>query len=188
MVGASGFFSWKARMWPSSAASITPNSTACFRCTGMAATVTSALFCTWYSIMLIDVHAVDVIAAEDRHHVRVGLLHQVDVLVDGVGRALIPGLSGRAHLGRHRNHELRLQQAAELPALAQVLQQRLAAELRQHVDRVDSGVDEVAQDEIDDAVLAAKGNGRFGPLLGERIKPRSLAAGQHDAQHPNAHK
>ena len=39
-----------------------------------------------------DIHAVDVIAAEDRHHVRVGLLDQVDVLVDGVGRALVPGL------------------------------------------------------------------------------------------------
>ena len=39
-----------------------------------------------------DVHAVDVIGAEDRHHVRVGLLDQVDVLIDGVGRSLIPGL------------------------------------------------------------------------------------------------
>ena len=52
MVGASGFFSWKARMRPSSSASITPNSEACFFGAGMAATVTSARFSTWYSIML----------------------------------------------------------------------------------------------------------------------------------------
>ena len=39
------------------------------------------------------VHPVDVVAAEDGHHVRVGLLDQVDVLVDGVGRALVPGSS-----------------------------------------------------------------------------------------------
>jgi hypothetical protein len=38
-----------------------------------------------------DVHAVDVIAAEDRHHLRIGLLHQVDVLVDGIGGSLVPG-------------------------------------------------------------------------------------------------
>ncbi len=94
----------------------------------------------------------------------------------------------RAHLRRHRNHELRLEQAAELPALAEVLQQRLAAELRQHIDRVDARVDEITQDEIDDAILAAKRNGRFGPLLGQRIEPGSLAAGQHDAQHPYAHR
>ena len=85
-----------------------------------------------------DVHAVDVVAAEDGHHVRVGLFHQVDVLVDGVGRALIPGLVGRAHLGRHGNNELVLQQTAELPAFAEVLQQRLAAELGEHVDGVNS--------------------------------------------------
>ena len=95
MVGASGFFSWKRQdAAVVGAASITPNSAACFLATGMAATVTSALFCTWNSIMLVDVHAVDVVAAEDRHHVRIGLLHQVDVLVDGVGRALVPGFAG----------------------------------------------------------------------------------------------
>ena len=104
-----------------------------------------------------DVHAVDVIAAEDGHHVRIGLLHQVDVLVDGVRRALIPGFVLGAHLRRHRDDELILQQAAELPALAQVLQQRLAAELRQHIDRINSRVDEVAQHEVDDPVLAAEG-------------------------------
>ena len=69
-----------------------------------------------------DVHAVDVISAEDGHHVRIGLLHQIDVLINGVRRALIPGLILGAHLGRHRDHELILQQAAELPALAEVLQ------------------------------------------------------------------
>ena len=80
-----------------------------------------------------------------------------------------------------------LQQAAELPSFAQVLEQRLAAELRQHIDRIDSRVDEITQDEIDDPVLAAERNGRFGPFLRQRIEPGSLAAGQYDAQHADAH-
>ena len=134
-----------------------------------------------------DVHAIDVIAAENGHHVRIGLLHQVDVLVDGVGRALVPRLVRRAHLRRNGDHELRLEQPAELPALAQVLQQRLAAELRQHVNRIDAGVDEIAEDEIDDAVLPAERNGRFGPFLGQRREPRALPAGQHDPQDANPH-
>ena len=53
-----------------------------------------------------------------------------------------------------------------------MLQQRLAAELGQDVDGIDARVDEVAEDEIDDAVLAAERNGRFGPFLGQRIQPR----------------
>ena len=131
----------------------------------------------------VDVHAVDMVAAENGHHVRVGLLHQVDVLINGVGRALIPGLARRAHLRRHRDDELRLQQSAELPALAQVLQQRLALELGQHVDRIDAGVDKVAQDEIDDAILAAERDRGFGAFLGQRVQPGTLSSGQHDSQY-----
>jgi len=136
---------------------------------------------------VVQVHPVDVVAAEDGHRVRVGLLHQVHVLVDGVGCSLVPGLARRPHLRGHRNNELRLQQGAELPAFAQVLQQRLAAELRQHVDRVDARVDEVAEHEVDDTVLASERNGRLGPLLGQRVEPRSFPAGQYDAQHAYAH-
>ena len=43
-----------------------------------------------------DVHAVDVVAAENRHHVRIRLFHQVDVLIDGVGGALVPDFAGGA--------------------------------------------------------------------------------------------
>ena len=52
MVGASARFSWKPMMWPSRAVSITPNSAAKRRSTGIAATVTSARFCSWNAIML----------------------------------------------------------------------------------------------------------------------------------------
>ena len=80
-----------------------------------------------------------------------------------------------------------LEQSAELPSFAQVLEQRLAAELRQHVNRVDSRVDEVAQDEIDDSVFPAERNGGFRPFPRERIKPSALTAGQYDAQRADSH-
>src|SRR5205823_4672188 len=87
----------------------------------------------------VDVHAVNVIASKDSYHERIGLFHEVDVLVDGVGRALIPGFADGAHLGGHWNNKLRFQQAAELPAFAEMLQERLTTELRQNIDGVDSG-------------------------------------------------
>ena len=135
-----------------------------------------------------DVHAVDVISAEDGHHVGIGLLHQIDVLINGVGRALIPGLILGTHLGGHGDDELSLQQAAELPAFAEVLQQGLAAELGQHIDGIDSRVDEVAQHEVDNPVLAAKRYGRFGPFVGQRRQSGSLAAGEDDAQYAYPHR
>ena len=44
------------------------------------------------------------------------------------------------------------------------------------------------KDEIDDPVLASKRDGRFGPFLGQRRQPGSLAAGEDDAQYAYPHK
>jgi hypothetical protein len=76
-----------------------------------------------------------------------------------------------------------LQQAAHLPAVAQVLQQALALELDQDVNRINTGVDQVAEHEIDDAVAAAERHRRLGAFLGQRIEPGSLSARQHESQH-----
>ena len=134
-----------------------------------------------------DVHAVNVIGAEDGHDVRVRLLDQIDVLEYGVGGSLVPGFVGRAHLRRHGNDELVLQKAAELPGFVEVLQQRLAAELGKHVKRIDSRIDEVAQHEVDDAILSSEGNRWFGALFGERVEPGAFASGQDDAEHTQSH-
>ncbi len=75
-----------------------------------------------------------------------------------------------------------LQETAELPPLAQMLKQRLATELREYVDRVDSGLDEIAENEIDDAIFSTEGNRGFRTLASEAIEPGSFAAGER-AQH-----
>ena len=85
---------------------MTPNSTACFFGDGNRRDRHLGALLHVVLDHARDVHAVDVIAAEDRHHVRVGLLDEVDVLVDRVRRALVPGLAGGAHLRRHRDDEL----------------------------------------------------------------------------------
>ena len=111
-----------------------------------------------------DIHAVDVVTAKNRDQVGVGLFHQVDVLKDGVGGPLVPSLAFGAHLRRHVDDELALQKSAELPAFTQMLQQRLAAKLREHINRVNPGIHEIAEHEIDDAVFAAEGNCRLRAL------------------------
>ncbi len=59
-----------------------------------------------------DVHPVDVIGPEDGDDVRIGLLDQVDVLINGVGRALVPGLARGAHLRGNGDDELIPEKAA----------------------------------------------------------------------------
>src|SRR5262245_54029471 len=135
-----------------------------------------------------DVHAVDVVAAEDRDYVRVGLLHEVDVLIDGVGGALVPSLSGRAHLRGYRNHELILEEATELPAFVDVLQQGLAAELCQYIYGMDPRVNKITQDEIDNPVFAAEWNSRLGAFARQWVKAGTLSAGENNAQHADIHR
>ena len=130
-----------------------------------------------------NVHAVDVVASENGNQVRIGLLHQIDVLEDGIGRTLVPGLVLRTHLCRHVDDEVALQHSAELPSLAQMLQQRLAAELGEHIDRVDSGIDEITENEIDDPVFASERNRRLGALPREGEEPGPFATGKYNAQY-----
>src|SRR5579884_3923784 len=125
-----------------------------------------------------DIHPVDMIGAENGDNVRVRLLDQVNVLPDRVSGSAIPVLAGRAHLRGDGNYEMIPQQSGNVPAFPQMLKQGLTLELDQHIYRVNAGVDEVAENEIDDAITTAERHGRFGPFLGEGVESRALAAGQ----------
>ena len=76
-----------------------------------------------------------------------------------------------------------LQQAAELPAFAQVLQQRLALELNENVDGVDPRIHQIAENEINNSILSSKGNGGLGAFLGQRVEPRAFSPGEHKSEY-----
>ena len=50
--------------------------------------------------------------------------------------------------------------------------------LGKDIDPFDSGVIEVTEDEIDNFILAAKGNTRFGAAHGQRTEPLTLSPGK----------
>lgn len=129
-----------------------------------------------------NVHPVDVVGSENDHQVRVGLLNQVRILQDRIGRPLVPGLPGVPHLRGHRDDKFPVEQPPELPTIPQMLKERLALELNQHIDGVDAGIDEIAEDKIDDAILAPKWYGRLCPLLSQRVKSSPLTACEHNAK------
>src|SRR5262249_40513276 len=61
-------------------------------------------------------------------------------------------------------------------------EQRVAPILRQHLDAEETAVDEVAEDEVDDAIAPAERYRWFGPITGERVEALATATGQDHHQ------
>ena len=125
------------------------------------------------------VHLVDVVARQHDEVARVLAHDRVEVLVDGVGRALIPVLADPL-LRRQDLDELAELLRHDAPAHADVPVERQRLVLRGDEDAAQPGVDAVAQREIDDAVRPAEIDRRLGAILRQRIEPLARAAGEHD--------
>ena len=129
------------------------------------------------------VHLVDVVAAQHGHILGVVTVHKGDILIDGVGGALVPGLG--FGLGIGGQHVGPAPVAVQIPglAVADVIVEFQGLVLGEHPHGVNAGVDAVGQWEINDAVFAAEGHRRLGGVLREHVQAAPLAAGQ---KHGNA--
>ena len=118
-----------------------------------------------------------------QHHdvFRCMAVHDVDVLEQGIRRALVPFFR-QALLCRQDFHELADLRAQETPGALQVTDQGMGLVLGEYADAAQAGVDAVGQGEVDDAVLAAEGHGGLGPPLGQPLQSRALAAGENQHQ------
>ena len=127
---------------------------------------------------LARVHPVDVVGPEHRDVIGVLVADEVEVLVDGVGRAGEP-VRAAPHLRRHRG-DVAAEQRGEPPRLADVTVEAVALVLREHHDLQVPGVGEVREGEVDDAVRAAERHRRLGPIGRERQHALALATGEDD--------
>ena len=124
------------------------------------------------------VHLVDVVAREDQHVIRIVAVNKSYILIDGVGRALVP--FGVLALGVGRQHlhaAVRIVQTPRL-AVADVLIELQRLILGQNTHRIDLRVDTVGQREIDDTVFSAERHGRFGRVLRQDHEAAALSACQ----------
>ena len=126
------------------------------------------------------------VAGQDQRVARRGLLDRVDVLVDRVGRALVP-LLGDPLLRRDHLDVLVELAAEELPPLVDVPVQADGLVLGQDQDLAEVGIDAVGEGEVDDPVDPAERDGRLGPVAGQRLQARSPPPGQDDGQHVTIH-
>src|SRR4051812_2724246 len=130
------------------------------------------------------VHAVHVVARENQHDFIPIRRYKGKVLVDGVGCARVPVRIPTATLeGLKQTHTAVT--TVEVPGTtdADVVVQGMRAILSKYGDVVETGVNAVAEREIDDSILAAERNGGLGPLPGQNRKALPLATGQDNGDH-----
>ena len=125
------------------------------------------------------IHLVDVVAGEDEDVVRLLAADGIDILIDGVGRALIPVLRD-AHLRRQHLDEIAVAHESG-PAAADVPVEAERLVLRENEDAAQVAIEAIGKREIDDAIDAAERNGRLGAVARERPKALALAASQENA-------
>src|SRR5207248_2256493 len=94
---------------------------------------------------------------------------RINILVDGIGRALIPLVADPFHGRKHFNKLAHLA-PQNVPALANVAVQRERLVLREDVDTPQIRIKAVGKGDIDDAVNAAEGHRRLGTIAREGIE------------------
>ena len=127
------------------------------------------------------IHLVNVIAGKNQHVLGLLRADGINVLVDRVGRALVPLVAHPLHRRQHFD-ELAHFAAQDVPAFADVPVQRERLVLGEDVDPAQVGVEAVGKRDVDDAVDAAEGDGRLGAVASERIEPLAGAACQENSE------
>jgi len=128
-----------------------------------------------------EVHPVDVVSAHDDDDVRLLVGDGVEALVDRVGAAEVPvlvdpllGRNGCHVVAEHRRHP---------PGLGDMAVQAVRLVLREHDDLEVTGVHDVGEREVDEAIDPAERHRRLGAVARQRHQPLSLPTGQDDCEH-----
>ena len=128
------------------------------------------------------IHPVDVIAAQNHDVLGIVTLHDVDVLKNGIGGALIPGFIGGALLRREQFDEFLETPVEKTPAMLDMADQALCFVLRYHADAPETGIDAIGKRKVDDAEFAAERNCRFGAPIGQLMQAAAAPAREYQRQ------
>src|SRR5437764_14398297 len=127
------------------------------------------------------IHLVDMVARQNQNVLRLLRAYGINVLINGVGGALVPLIADALHRRQHFN-KFPYFAAQDVPALADVAIKGQGLILSQDVNAAQIGVDAVGKGDINDAVNAAEGHGRLGAVARERIEPLSSSSSQQNSE------
>src|SRR5277367_3395034 len=127
---------------------------------------------------LLIIHFVDMVAGEDEDEIGLFGADGIDVLIDGVGGALIPVLRD-THLRGENFDEIAVAHQSG-PALAHVAIEAERFVLGEDEDAAQIAIEAIRKRDINDAVDAAEGDSGLGAIASEGPKAFALATGQQD--------
>ena len=127
------------------------------------------------------IHAVELIAAEDDVIGERALEEVAQILSHSVGRSLIPMGASGCLLGSQNLYEA-WREVVELEGRGDVLMQRHAIELREHVNAANPGIQAVANRDIDKAVFTTERDGRLRSLFRQREESGAGSSSHDDGQ------
>ena len=129
------------------------------------------------------VHLVDMVAGKNEDIVRIVSINEFNVLEDGVCGTAVPVASLRALIGSQQSYtaDIAVQIPRNTDTDMRVQAQRLV--LCKNTDRVDTGIDAVAQRKVNNAVLSAERNCRLSDLLSQNTETAALTACKKHGNH-----
>ncbi len=124
------------------------------------------------------VHFIDVVAGQDQHVIGIVPLDKGNVLINGVGRALVPVGAPAALVGGQHMHAA--VHGIQVPGLAgsDVFIEHHGLVLGEDPHRLNPGIDAVGKRKVDDPVFAAVGHRRLCQILGQNAQTAALPARQ----------
>lgn len=128
------------------------------------------------------IHLVDVVAGKNENVLGLLGADGVNVLINGVGGALIPVIADPPH-GREDLDEFADFASENVPSFADVTVEGQGLVLGEDVDAAKIRIEAVGEGNVDDAIDAAEGHGGLGAIASERIEALSGAACQ---KHPES--
>ena len=129
---------------------------------------------------LLGIHPVDVVGAEHDDVLGLLVVDQVQRLEDRIGATGVP--AGSEPLLRRDRRDVFAVEPRWPPGLRDVAVERVRLVLREHAQPRIPGVDEVAEDEVDEPVSATERHGGLGAVHRQRKESFPLAAGEDDPE------
>src|ERR1700678_3392019 len=127
------------------------------------------------------IHLVNMVAGEDEHILRLFRTNGIDVLIDRVRRSHVPVFADPLH-GRQNFDKFADLAPENVPAFANLTIQRQRLVLREDKNAAQAGIDTVRKRDVDDAIDAAEGHGRFGAIASKGIEALSSASGEQNSE------
>lgn len=126
------------------------------------------------------VHAVELIAGEDQHLIDIPTLKQLLVLAHGIRCPLKPTRTCGGLLSGQNFNEPTAETSAEVVGQAEMAIERLAVELREHINFLNARVDAIADGDVNEAIAATQRDCRLGAGGGQGLQTRAGTAAKDD--------